>query len=82
MNTYLIMLTTSTATHLNTSKRANTIDEASIIARSFIESNNLGSSDMRGDFGEVYEVRSKNDGYGDEAKHIGYINYNGTFAQN
>ena len=81
MNNFLVMLTTSTATHLNTSKRASSIDDACSIARSFIELNNLRSSDLRGDFGELYEVRSKSDGFGDEANHIGYVNYNGTFTQ-
>jgi hypothetical protein len=76
----LILLTTSTQCHLNTSKNADNLEAGAQIVRDFIESNDLGSSDLRGDFGETYETRERHDGHGNEAKHIGYINFNGTFT--
>ena len=76
----LILLTTSTQCHLNTSQNVDSLEAGARLVRTFIETNNLGSRDLRGDFGETYETRERHDGHGDEAKHIGYFNYNGTFS--
>ena len=69
----LILLTTSSQPHLNTSQNVDSLEAGARLVRTFIETNDLGSSDLRGDFGETYERR------GDEARHIGYFHYNGTF---
>lgn len=73
------MLTTIYMFEINTSEHVASIEKARILVREFIEINNLGSKDLRNDFGNVYETRQKKDGSGNEAKYIGFIHYNGTF---